>query len=341
MSMNMPTAVARRYCVLVLLFAVAACGGGGGGGSSAPATPPSKVFVTDEGNSAIGSLINPNPSPGTFGVDRIVVGSNTTFLPAPCTGCIRSIALDAAGDRLYVAVNSHVLVFNQISTANGNVSPARSISSGLVFSEYLALDTTNDVLYVGDGIHGVGAYAGASGLNGPATAARTLAENIPDLANQFMYGIAVDVGRDMLYVANLDSSKVTNTINVFTASTANSSTTPDRTISLPYSSTIRIFLDAANDRLYVAGPAGGISVYDSAHSLSGPVASATRTITLPFAAQFALFVDATNDRLYAVAANRGFIVNGASTATDPVTATSVTVLTTANAIQMSAVAVAP
>ena len=156
--------------LLSVLLGLAGCGGGGGGGSS---TPPSKVFVSDGANHAIGSLVNANPSPGTFAVDRIIIGSSTGLGTAggtPSYSTLPSIALDAAGDRLYVSTQTNVRVFDQAGTASGNVAPARTISSmvtkGAVLSSVnffsLFLDTANNRLYVADADGYLFVFDGAS-----------------------------------------------------------------------------------------------------------------------------------------------------------------------------------
>src|SRR5207248_3085651 len=112
----------RRLAALASLVVLAACGGGG-----APASPPppgSKLFVSDGGQHSIGSLIDANPGPGTFSVDRAITGSKTGFgsggTPSPST--IPSMVLDTATDRLYVATQGRVAVFNQASKADGDVT---------------------------------------------------------------------------------------------------------------------------------------------------------------------------------------------------------------------------
>src|SRR6476660_9797069 len=84
------------------LLAAAGCGGGGGSGDS---TPGSKLFVVDGGNHAIASIINPAPAVNSpITIDRTVQGSSTGLgLPGgtPSISSIPSIALDAAGDRLF------------------------------------------------------------------------------------------------------------------------------------------------------------------------------------------------------------------------------------------------
>src|SRR5262245_15862045 len=90
-----------------LALAAAGCGGGGGGGSSGP-LPPSRFFAVDAAHLAIGSLVNPDPSPGAIAVDRIITGSSTGL-----TASAGRLALDTVNDRLYVANGTSILVFEK------------------------------------------------------------------------------------------------------------------------------------------------------------------------------------------------------------------------------------
>ena len=116
-----------RWCAVFAIAGLAAgCGGGGGGDSPPPppATPPSKIFVGDSGTPAIGSSPNSNPSPGQAIVERIISGPNTMLSSA-----LVDFALDVARDRLYVADQRSILVFDNISTAEGNIAPSRIVST--------------------------------------------------------------------------------------------------------------------------------------------------------------------------------------------------------------------
>ena len=154
--MERTTVTWRRLAALILLLA--ACGGGGV--ATPPPQPGSKLFVSDGGRHAIGSMIDPNPGPGTSSLDRLITGSNTGLgsggTPSPST--IPSMAIDAAADRLYVATQTQLLVFDRASQANGDVAPSRSIFAkvpkkgvlSLVNFFNVFLDTANDRLYVAD-----------------------------------------------------------------------------------------------------------------------------------------------------------------------------------------------
>jgi hypothetical protein len=147
----------------------------------------------------------------------------------------------------------------------------------------------------------------------------------------------VDVTKNQLYVGVISG---TSSILVFNdADTlSSSSATPAKKLDSP-SGLGAFFLDAVNDRLYLAQSNGPIQVFDNASALAnGALPAPNRTITLG-ATQKYIFVDATNNRLYAVSENRIFIVNGVSTAADPVTATAISVQTPGS--QFLAVAAKP
>jgi hypothetical protein len=148
-----------------------------------------------------------------------IVGNNTTF------NSPSFITLDAANDRLYIADRGDfsVLIYDNISTKNGNVAPTRTI---------------------------VGA---ATTFQAPTD-------------------VALDKGRNLLYVAD-DLN-----IHVFaSASTVNGNQAPVRDLTTPFVVSA-IFIDATNDRLFVADQLGNaIAVYDHASTLNGPV-TANRAI---------------------------------------------------------------
>ncbi len=100
-----------------------------------------------------------------------------------------------------------------------------------------------------------------------------------------------------------------------------------------------IFLDAANDRLYVAGGAGAtiVMIFDNASTANGPTAPTKTLIAFP-SGILNVVVDTAHDRLYAVGVSGVYIVNGVSTATGMVTATAILPVAGGN---LTAVAVSP
>jgi hypothetical protein len=265
--------------------------------------------VADSGNNAISSFINSNPvGPGVVGADRLIIGADTnlggTVVPA--------IALDSSRDLLYVSNGDQVIVFAGASTANGDASPARtpaSVSVGSFSSLYL--DSTNDRLYVGEtDFGGIKIYDKASTLN-LAAPDRILTG---DFGSGFQVrGVAVDVARDILYVAGTTSSS-TSILAFSSAASISGSQPPNRTITLAPSPDISILFDAANDRLYASDPGGNISVLDSASQLPSGPAVPTKTFALGSAIMTKLALDPVNDRLYVAAHSFLVVVPGISVA---------------------------
>jgi hypothetical protein len=299
----------------VQLAGLAACGGGGGyggGGMNTSATPASKLFAADAGYPGIGSLVDPDPQPGMLAVDRFFYGGGLTT-------SVGSLALDTGNDRLYVGNGTSILVYDGASMASGIPSPARTITGfGTVSS--LFIDGANNRLFVGDDAAGVTVFDSANTASGMATPSRSITGSFGSTFQ--IHGVAVDptLGKDILYVSNTTlTPSVSQQITLFTASTANDPATVKATITpvdgMSSNLTIDgIALDSQHDRLYVAGPAPTVLVFDNASGLSGNQ-TATRTITLPGQIR-SLAIDPVHDRLYAVELNgvAVYIVEGAAAA---------------------------
>ena len=316
----------------VVVAGVTACGGGGGGGATASG-PSSKLFVADSAHLAIASLLDPNPPTSQLSPDHVISGPNTGLVdPA-------GLAINPANGTMYVANGQSILVFNNAGTANGNVSPSRTITSAKFGNvSALFLDTAHNVLYAGDDLNGIWVIANASGANGVITPTRSITGTF---GTAFVIrGLAVDTTRDLLYVSCITSAPLYNATLVFdNASTANgSSLTPLHTIiTNPSTNAGRLFVDAANDRLYMADSGYyAVRVFDGASGADGTVIP-NRTINLP-ASVSDLAVDTTNDRLYALNPGVLYIVGNASTADGTV---AVTELVASTGSLLSAVAVIP
>jgi hypothetical protein len=307
-----------RWYIALLIAAITACGGGGGGGSSSPPPPAvaaSKIFVGDSGHAAIGSAGNSTPSPGSQIVDRVITGSNTML-----SSSLTDFALDAAHDRLYVSDLRSILVFDNISTANGNVAPSRVLSSFGPLGGFVGiyLDTVNDRLYAGVNLgfqtNEVRVFNNAS------TASNAAPTRTFTFTSNFLTDLAVDTTKDIAYVHNLDSITNLTQISVFdNASALSGSVTPNRTIAIGDSfssgSAIGMFIDPGNDRLY-APRIGQIMVFDAASTKSGPVSGSgapSRTINLSFADYSNIFVELTANRLYSADIAGVNIIDNAST----------------------------
>jgi len=336
------------------LLALASCGGGG------DSPPGSKLFITDGGNHAFVSIINAAPTiNSTFTIDRTVQGSSTGLGAVggtPSISSIPSIALDAANDRLYAATQTSVVVFNNASTANGNVPFSRQFTATVTKTNQLfgvnfyslSLDTGNNRLYPADPAGEVHIFDNASGRTGPTTPERTITPDLGAVTFTLGFGVAIDATKNMLYVG-----VATNTFNgivVFNnASTASTLTTPlapDRQLALAGAGAFH--LDAANDRLYVAQFNGLVLVFDNASLLVSGTPMSNRIIDLLNGVQNFIFVDTSRNKLYAVANNPNppnnqsvlNIIDNASTANEP-NVTGLSVFLTATNIRLSAVAVKP
>jgi hypothetical protein len=315
--------LSRLVVSAFILSGLAACGGGGGGG---PSGTSSKAFVVDSGNCAIGSMINPNPSPGTLAIDRIISGPSTglgTCGGTPSVSTLPSLALDPAGDRIYVATQLSVLQWENAGLVTGNVPRTRTFTStvtegmttrGVNFHS-LFLDTTNNRLYAAEANNGhVQVYNGARTLSGAVTPSRSIATDLGTACCVFTFGVAVDLARDMLYVGVVPSdSRIAVFHNQASINVpAGTAVTPDRVLNIVGGAS-SFYLDTVNDRLYVAITNGPIRVYDNASTLTSGTPSFNRTFTLGNTQKY-IFVDVANNRLYGVSENLVFIIPNASTA---------------------------
>jgi hypothetical protein len=170
------------------------------------------------------------------------------------------------------------LRFDNAFIANGDVTPAATISGAtttLKGNAFMTLDAAADRLYVADtGDLSVVIFDGVSTKTGTVNIAptRTIAGAATGLLQPT--DVALDKGRDMLYVADDIDIFVFNSAS---AAATNGNVAFARDIS-PGFAVSAIFLDATNNRLFVADQAAdAIAVFDSASTLNGPV-KATRVI---------------------------------------------------------------
>ncbi len=229
-----------------------------------------RLYVSSEADEVF-VFNNASTSNGTAAPARTIVGALTTFNNP--TG----MWLDTANDRLYIAnfIGSSVLVFNNASTINGNVAPDRTISgANTTFQNPIDVwvDTARDILYVYDkSALSVLAFDNASTVNGNTTPSRTISGS--NTGFSFPGAIWYDSSSDRLYL----SDQIVPAIYVFNnASTINGNIAPDRTIA-GSNTTIKyalgLWLDAANDRLYVSDTgAHQVLVFNSASTINGDVA---------------------------------------------------------------------
>lgn len=193
----------KRFCAAVTLafVAILGCSSGkntgslGGGGGT---TTTGQLYVTT--NTSILRFNNALQATGNVAPIATITGTATT-LSSPA-----HLLVDTTSNRLFVANPgaSSVLIYESASTVNGNIAPTRTISGAatlLAVPHDLALDTTNNVLFVADGAN-ILVFQSASTVNG----------NTPPVHNismGFAVGaILVDVLNNRLYVADTSGNTI-------------------------------------------------------------------------------------------------------------------------------------
>lgn len=164
------------------------------------------------------STVNGNVAPA-----RVITGANV-----PISGRDHRFALDAGSDRLYISEfgNNTVLVYDNISTKDGNVAPDRIIT-GISNPWGIAIDSSRDILYVnryGDAT--IDIFDNARTINGAVTPNRSLtgaAISMPQGCD-----LAIDSVSNTLYATTGTGLEVLIWSN---ASSVNGNVAPDRTIS--------------------------------------------------------------------------------------------------------------
>ena len=127
-------------------------------------------------------------------------------------------------------------------------------------------------------------------------------------------GLAIDLARDQLYVANSGGNAITIYAN---ARAANGNTAPSRTVggaATTLNAPSGLYFDVAGDRLYVANTgANAVAVYDNAGAIDGNVAP-TRSLTTSgtLTAPSRLAVDTTRNLLYVVNGDGRILVYAAA-----------------------------
>jgi len=197
--------------------------------------------------------------------------TNATIGPIGNTG---SMFLDAAHDRLYVGDDvNDVKVFSGASMANGTPTP-RHITGMTTPIHGVAVDTTNNILYVSNensGTHQISVFDSADTVT-TAAPSRTITPTV-SAVNQPVGGISLDAAHDLLYVAPGSGG---NGIMVFgTASTANGSIPPAKTLTITSAPGIlSVLVDSVNDRLYAVGSNGHIYLVEAVGTLTSGTATA-------------------------------------------------------------------
>ncbi|HEY6970059.1 MAG TPA: hypothetical protein VJA94_12705 [Candidatus Angelobacter sp.] len=233
--------------------------GGGGGG---PAT--GKLYVTNEINNSIIRFDNAFTANGNVTPAATIVGA-ATQISGP-----KYIFLDASADRLFVANPGvpNILIYDNISTTNGNVAPSRVITStSLTTPTDVALDKGRDQLYVAD-TNGVLVFAAASTTNGLNVPIRNIQSGFTPSA------LFVDAASDRLFAADA----INNAINVYDGASSLSGAAVAVTRRLTGASTqlsqpFGLQIDSTG-RLVVSNfaPTPSITIYANAAGVNGNVA---------------------------------------------------------------------
>ena len=165
-----------------------------------PAVPTGKLYVSNSISNSIVRFDNAFTAKGNATPAATIAGTATT-LNTPAF-----ITVDTVNDRLYVANNGDVsiLVFDNISTKNGNIAPERTIS-GIATNFFsptdVSVDTTKDLLYVADDSD-VYVFAQASIATGNVAPIHDIQVNFKVSA------VLIDAASDTLYLADTANSAI-------------------------------------------------------------------------------------------------------------------------------------
>lgn len=200
---------------------------------------------------------------------RTLGGGTPTPTPSPTATPTPN---PTATGKLYVSNSGgdSILRFDNAFTANADVAPAATISGAnttLNSPSFMTLDAAADRLYVANrGDLSVVIFDGVSTKTGNIAPTRTIAGTATGLLQPI--DVALDKGRDLLYVADDIDIFV---FNAASAATTNGNVAFARDIS-PGFAVSAIFLDATNNRLFVADQAAdAVAIFDNASSLNGTV----------------------------------------------------------------------
>ncbi|MHA2675304.1 MAG: InlB B-repeat-containing protein [bacterium JZ-2024 1] len=237
-----------------------------------------RMYVANFGGNSILVFDNFTALNGNVAPNRVISGPGTGL-----NGPYR-LALDTANDRLYVADYSgnSVVVFNNASSANGNVTPARTISGAATLLEGptgISVDTTRNLLIVTCDAAAGGRtlfWDNASTVNGNVPPNRKIE------GSNANYNVPVDhyyaTTANHLYIGNFFGSFDSDVTVFHNASTANGNIAPDRTIDTnPFAFALGVFVDVNQNMLFLGMSSGQVGVYDNASSLNGTV-NASRLI---------------------------------------------------------------
>ncbi|WP_372523261.1 hypothetical protein [Sulfuricaulis sp.] len=247
--------------------------------------PRNQLYVANTGANSILVFNNARTVTGGDAPDRTISNATTPISPT-------ALFIDPVNDRLYVTSGNSVLIYDSASTLSGSsVSPDRALLGGLTTLSApsgIYVDATRNILYVVNGNNKLLVFTNAATTTGNVAPARsiTISSNSAD--------IFVDVMADRLYVADTSA----NAVLIFDgASKANSSSSPNRTISGGTSALNQprgVFVDTGTDELYVTNAGSdSVLVFNGASTVNNP-ASPNRALSLSASTgPWGIYVDVT------------------------------------------------
>jgi len=244
----------------------------GCGGTEAPATGPGMLFVTANNNGGaervtifeMASALSGDSTP-----DRYLEGGLTGFQELRV--CANNVVSQT--DDLYLAdvAADAIWIFSPATSVDGNTAPARTLQGANVPLDDLwglAVDTTRDILYVGDqDTSEIYVWDDAATINGNVTPDRTIEMGTGSR------DIAVDQTNDRLYVCAASGDEIWILNN---ASTQDGTVVIGRNINgatTQLDNAHGIELDLSRDRLYVANRnTNAILAFDNVGTIDGNTA---------------------------------------------------------------------
>ena len=191
---------------LIAVFATAGCGGGSGstgGGGSKSIAGNGVLYVSNQSRNSILRWNQASGVDGNQAPSAEIIGASTQ-LQSP-----RMLFLDPSADRLFVANfgSNAILMFDGISSANGNVAPTRVIAGSntqLDGPVQVAVDNVRGLIYVSN-----------SSANNILVFSLTISGNVAPakiISSTFPFsspaGIFYDSANDRLYVADSNNSAI-------------------------------------------------------------------------------------------------------------------------------------
>lgn len=212
---------------------------------------------------------------------RTGVVSNYVAFDALGRGWPSSVAYDPGTDELYVWFAGALHVYEDATTAAAGAAPARVMtgaslgSFGTADDVRIVLDVAADRLFVSRPAAQVAVFDDASTLDGDRAPDRIVTISTPNPRGWYVWGLAYDAGRDLLYVASQNTREAIFVIA--DASTADGAVPAVRTIGgsvHPVYEPSMIEFDDARDRLLVVRTEEGyegFSVFLEASTVDGDV----------------------------------------------------------------------